>query len=220
MEANSSSKGSFAWKSITQAIRIVDTGLVWHVEDGKSIKIRGDKWLPSPHSSYIASPTSTYSSDSKVSALINEVSHTWNSNLILREFLAHEARIITSIPLSIHNSPNMQVWFPSSQGVYTTRSAYRLLSSLKRLSLFNCSNPGRRRHMWNEIWSLQVPHKIKHLMWKVANEAIPTLYNLWRRRVVQVVVCLGRFSDCEDTIHALWSYTALRSIWEADELKK
>ena len=74
--------------------------------------------------------------------------------------------------------------------------------------------------MWNEIWSLQVPHKIKHLMWKVANEAIPTLYNLWRRRVVQVVVCLGRFSDCEDTIHALWSYTALRSIWEADELKK
>lgn len=101
------------------------------------------------------------------------------------------------------NGRDMQVWFPSSQGVYTTRSAYRLLSSTKRLSIPNYSDPSRCKHMWNGIWSLQVPRKIKHLLWKVANDAIPTLYNLWRRRVVQAVVCPGCFSDCEDTIHAL-----------------
>ena len=37
MEANSSSKGSFAWKSIIQASRIVEMGSVWQVGDGKSI---------------------------------------------------------------------------------------------------------------------------------------------------------------------------------------
>ena len=220
MEANSSSKGSITWKSITQAIWVVNLGSVWCVGDGNSIKIRGEKWLPSPHDSCIASLASTLCTNSKVSALIDEVPHTWNLDLIQREFLAHEARIITGIPLSIHNSPDMQVWFPFSQGVYTTRSAYRLLSSLKRLSLLNCSDPGRRRHMWNGIWSLQVPHKIKHMMWKAANEAIPTLYKLWRRRVVQAVVCLGCFFDYEDIIHALWSCPALRSIWEVDELTK
>nr|POE85803.1 hypothetical protein CFP56_07142 [Quercus suber] len=97
-----------------------------------------------------------------VSALIDENSHTWNSDLIQREFLAHEARIIMGIPLSIHNSPDMQV-----------------------------------------------PHKIKHLLWKVANDAIPMLCNRWRRRVVQVVIFPGYFSDCEDTIHALWSWPVL-----------
>ena len=56
MEANSSSKGSFAWKSIIQATRVVEMGLVWRVGDGMSIKIRGDKWLPRPHGSCIASP--------------------------------------------------------------------------------------------------------------------------------------------------------------------
>ena len=74
--------------------------------------------------------------------------------------------------------------------------------------------------MWNGIWSLQVPHKIKHLLWKAANNAIPTLYNLWRRRVVQAMVCSGRVSDCDDTIHVLWDCPILRSILEADELTK
>ncbi|KAK9994655.1 hypothetical protein SO802_024358 [Lithocarpus litseifolius] len=67
---------------------------------------------------------------------------------------------------------------------------------------------------------LQVPHKIKHLIWRAANEAIPTLYNLWRRRVVQSVSCPACNSVCEDTIHALWGCHALKSIWEADELTK
>ena len=134
IEANSSSKGSFAWKSIIQATRVVEIGSVWRVGDVMSIKIRGDKWLPHPHGSYIASPVSILSPNSMVSALIDDDSHTWNSDLIQREFLSHEARIIMGIPLSIHNSPNRQVWFSSSQGVYTTRSAYRLLSSSKGVS--------------------------------------------------------------------------------------
>ncbi|KAL0011792.1 hypothetical protein SO802_006900, partial [Lithocarpus litseifolius] len=121
----------------------------------------------------VASSVSILSSDSMASALIDEESHSWKPDLIQRVFLAHEARIIMGIPLSIHNSPNVQV-----------------------------------------------PHKIKHLLWMAANDAIPTLYNLWRRRVVQAVVCPGCFSDCEETIHALWSCPVLRSIWEADELTK
>ena len=37
MEANSSSKGLFAWKSIIQASRVVEMGSVWQVGNGKSI---------------------------------------------------------------------------------------------------------------------------------------------------------------------------------------
>ena len=178
MEANSSSKGLFAWKSIIQASRVVEMGSVWQVGDGKSIKIRGDKWLPLPHGSCVVSPCSSLSPDSMVSALIVDDFHSWNSDLIQREFLSHEARTILGIPLSIQNSPDRQVWFPSNQGVYTTCSAYRLLSTSRRLSLPNFSDPSSRKHMWNGIWSLQIPHKIKHLLWKVANNAFPTLLNL------------------------------------------
>ena len=114
MEANSSSKGSFAWKSIIQASRVVKMGSVWRVGDGRSIKIRGDKWLPHPHGICVVSPISSLSPDSMVSALIEDDSHSWNSDLIQREFLSHEARTILGIPLSIQNSPDRQVWFPSN----------------------------------------------------------------------------------------------------------
>ena len=70
------------------------------------------------------------------------------------------------------------------------------------------------------LGSLQIPHKIKHLLWKAANNAIPMLLNLWRRKVVNVVVCPGCDSDCEDTIHALWSCPVLRPIREADSFTK
>jgi len=203
MEANSSSKRSYAWKGIAQARQVIDLGLVWCVGDSKSIKVRGDKWLPSLHSSCIVSLLSSLSSDSNVSALIDEESYTWNLDLIKSEFLAHEAEIIFGIPLSIHNTPDKQVWFPSNQGVFTTRSAYKLLTLAKRLSLPNCSDSERRSQMWKGIWSLQVLHKIKYLMWKATNEAIPTLYNLWRQQVVQSVSCPSCNSACEDTIHAL-----------------
>ena len=43
MEANSSSKVSFAWRSIIQTTWVVELGSIWRVGDGMSIKIRGDK---------------------------------------------------------------------------------------------------------------------------------------------------------------------------------
>ena len=39
-------------------------------------------------------------------------------------FLPHEAKVIKSIPLSVHLSADKQVWACSSNGVFTERSAY------------------------------------------------------------------------------------------------
>nr|POE68262.1 hypothetical protein CFP56_26156 [Quercus suber] len=47
--------------------------------------------------------------DSKVSVLIDEVSHSWNSALIKTEFLAHEADLILDIPLSCQSIPDEHV---------------------------------------------------------------------------------------------------------------
>ena len=38
--------------------------------------------------------------------------------------------------------------------------------------------------------------------------------------MAQSVSCPSCKSDCEDTIHALWGYPALRIIWEVDGLSK
>ena len=75
--------------------------------------------------------------------------------------------------------------------------------------------------MWKGIWNLQVPQKVKHLVRRAANEAIPTLFNLGKRRVVNYVCCPECKSATKDTIHALWGCHSLLAIWDLDDdLKK
>ena len=160
-------------------------------------------------------PDSSLGPVSTVSNLIDDGFRTWKADLIKHEFLPHEANIIAGLPLSLNQIPDLQTWFPSSQGNYTTRSAYQMLAKSDRSLVPNCSNLGRNKRMWSGIWCLLVPHKVKHMLWRATHEAIPTLLNLWKRKVVSSVTCPRCLLACEDSIHSLWSCPALRVIWEA-----
>ena len=56
------------------------------------------------------------------------------------------------------------------------------------------------------------------MIWRACHNAIPTLCNLWRRKVVNSVQCLRCKEGVEDTIHALWYCPALNPIWYGDEM--
>ena len=56
LEEGVNEKGSYAWQSILQAQKVVCLGSKWRIGDGKSVQIRGDKWLPDLHSSRVVSP--------------------------------------------------------------------------------------------------------------------------------------------------------------------
>ena len=55
-----------------------------------------------------------------------------------------------------------------------------MLAKSERSLAPNCSNMGQSKRMWIGIWSLQVPPKVKHMLWRALHEAIPTLLNLWK----------------------------------------
>ena len=69
-------------------------------------------------------------------------------------------------------------------------------------------------------WNLgsTIPHKVKHMLWRAAHNAIPSLYNLWRCKVVTATLCLSCKSGSEDTIHALWTCPSFLVVWSNDEL--
>ena len=83
-----------------------------------------------------------------------------------------------------------------------------------------CSTQGKIQAMWNGIWNLQVPHKVKHMIWRATHNALPTLCNLGRRNVVSCVRCWGCKSESEDTVHALWKCSSLFVLWEPNGVLK
>ena len=205
IECENLNKGSYAWRSIIKAKHVIDLGRVWRVGNGESIKICGDRWLPQASNSRVISPITGLALEARVCDIIDQGSLTWKASLIEQTFLPHEAKLIKGIPLSLQGGSDKQVWLPSNNGAITTRSAYHLLAGQGRNLLPSSSSIGGNNLVWKSIWNLQVPHKVKHLLWRAANEALPTLYNLWRRKVVTSIYCPFCKSDEEDTVHALWA---------------
>ena len=48
--------GSFAWQSILKAREIVKSGSIWRIDDGRQVRICGDKWLPDKCAIRVLSP--------------------------------------------------------------------------------------------------------------------------------------------------------------------
>ena len=56
MDEGVKTKGSYAWQSILKARQVVDMGSYWRIGDGRSVLIRGNKWLLGLHHSKVLSP--------------------------------------------------------------------------------------------------------------------------------------------------------------------
>ena len=218
MECASLNKGSYAWKSILQSHHVIDVGAVWRIGDGLSVQIREAKWIPSLPAAGIISPPIVLPPTSTVSSLIDTNSHSWKVDLIRHEFLPHGANMILGIPLSDRIIPDKLVWFPSTNGSYTTRSAYRLIVRVARNLQPSCSSQDKNHVLWTGIWKLQVPHQVKHFLWRASHNALPTLCNLWRCTMISFSTCSGCQCENEDTIHALWYCNSLLVIWKDDAM--
>ena len=42
--------------------------------------------------------------------------------------------------------------------------------------------------LWQAIWNLSVPSKVKHLVWRAAKNSLPTKMNLMRRKIMQMAI--------------------------------
>lgn len=64
-----------------------------------------------------------------------------------------------------------------------------------------------------QMWSLNVPMKIKMFAWKAVHSILPTLQNLAKRRVVEVDMCGICKREVESVLHVLWSCPATSDVW-------
>lgn len=192
-------------------------GVVWRIGNGEKVHIRGDRWLPDPHSSKVISPQKNFPRNTQVCALLNEDGTRWIHDRIDEEFLPHEARAISSIPLSVSRATDCLIYFGSKDGNYTTKSAYRLLTEAEQRKKPRSSNQSSEGTFWKDLWDLDIHSKIKHFLWRASNESLPTKKSLFRRQVMRTTTCDCCHDGVEDTIHALWECQADRETWWEDD---
>ena len=126
--APNQANNSYAWQSVLKARSVISLSSRWRIGDGRTMKIWGDNWLPDQFSGKVISPQKSLPNNAKVYTLIDEEAHSWLEDRITTEFLPHEAQSISSLLLSNRCVNDELIWKGTSQGVYSTESAYKLLA--------------------------------------------------------------------------------------------
>jgi ribonuclease HI len=215
LEAKVGNKPSLVWRSFMKAQEIIIRGAIWRVGDGKSIKVKGDRWLPTPVSFSVQSPCSALQGNSRVAELIDYVNRRWNVPLIEANFTEEEAEVIKNIPLSPCLPRDRLIWRGTKNGIFTVRSAYHMEVERQALAKGECSNPGEEEEAWKVCWHLNIPNAAKMFLWRACHNLLPTKMNLVKRGVIKEGSCPIYLRADETVEHALWECPSASDVWSS-----
>lgn len=88
----------------------------------------------------------------------------WNEDLIRSVFYPLDADAILWIPWG-HIDEDFGAWQPERHGVYSVKSAYKLLSEDRRNNQMLCAvSSSNHQDYWKKVWKLKVPPKVSLLV--------------------------------------------------------
>ncbi|XP_021818277.1 uncharacterized protein LOC110760337 [Prunus avium] len=135
--------------------------------------------------------------NAKVADLITD-SRVGDLALLTNHFCGEDKEAITSIAL----------------GKYLVKTGYRVaLSQCDENSDIGGSDSSTRQSFRKQLWKLEVPSKIKNLVWRACLDIFPSAVNLYKRKVIQSQVCFRCGKYYEDACHALWSCKVSKQFW-------
>ncbi|KAL2892746.1 hypothetical protein RDABS01_008655 [Bienertia sinuspersici] len=101
-------------------------------------------------------------------------------------------------------------------GEYTVKSAYWLA----RLGVTSVgSSMVQQGSIWNRIWNLECPPKLKHFVWRACSGSLAVKERLCRRKICTNASC-PLCGEADETIaHALFECAGTKDLWEPSQLK-
>jgi hypothetical protein len=156
-------------------------GLVKRIGDEASTDIWNSNWIPRDHSLRPFCCTNTTEVAPRfVSDLICPITRTWKVDALEKFFLPMDVQAIQQIPISYIRRPDFLAWHYERTGVFSVRSAYRMLMETKiRRENFlegraEPSNSEQDEKAWRKLWKVKVPAKIRLFAWRLAKASLPT----------------------------------------------
>ena len=177
LQASIGNNPSYAWRSIMAAQYLVQQGARWNVGNGNSIRVWGDKRLPTSFKYKVVSPTQFLHANTRVYELISQDSGCWKYQVLDVVFLPHEADLIKGIPLSVQLLEDNLIWVGNNNGKFSVRSAYRLAMEGAWFDIGSSSDDRKLRGFWRSVWMIRVPYKVCHFAWRVCHDILPTKEN-------------------------------------------
>ena len=121
---------SQVWRSILEGRDVLAQGLIKRIGSGTHTNIWQDNWLPRDYKLRSICARSA-NPPNLVSDLIDPTTRSWNKHVIMEHFIAPDVEVIMNIPLSTRIQEDFWAWHYDKRGVFSVRSAYRMISAVK-----------------------------------------------------------------------------------------
>ncbi|XP_058202998.1 uncharacterized protein LOC131317467 [Rhododendron vialii] len=118
-----------------------------------------------------------------------------------------ELQEIVSIPTSQFKRGDSLVWHHTKNGNYSIKTGYHLaFQALSPQANGPYSSFTPNKKLWDVIWQLNIPHKMRHLWWRASSNSLATKENLMRMRCGSSKTCPICGSFDESIEHLLFNY--------------
>ena len=120
----------------------------------------------------------------------------WDIEMVEEIFSKRDAQEIDNIPLNNQCHQDTLIWHYDKRGRYTVKSGYHIARKLSMQVLNEQRDEG-----WNIIWDLDIPPRIKLLLWRASKECLSTRLNLCKRGMPITDTCVLCEATIESTLH-------------------
>ncbi|XP_074306503.1 uncharacterized protein LOC141641753 [Silene latifolia] len=162
------------------AREVLHLGIRWRIGDGASTRVWADPWIHGTQTRRVISPRTNASEDILVNELMNEEGTGWNVAKVGELFLPFEQERILRIRISDNKPVDGWCWDPERDGIYTVKSAYRLLCAAND-DAPGQSNDKTEQALWNKVWKIDALPRIKIFFWQLCLDALATRANIANR---------------------------------------
>ena len=149
---------------------------------------------------------------SKVEELIDHVNNSWDLAALAANFVAPDVHAIAKTPIG-NWGEDCWAWEVERNGNFSVRSAYKILSTSMRHSYEPSSSGAAGNALWNKLWKISVPPRVRDFWWRVIRGFVPCNSVLLTRHIEKAPFC--DLCGKEETItHALFDCTWARLFWK------
>lgn len=202
---------SHTWRAILAGREVLSQGLIKRIGDGSSTNIWRDRWIPKHFGGKPLTP-----GDGQDVTTVSELllpGGQWDVAAIRQRFIQVDVDAILRVPATVQGN-DVWAWEPEKHGVYSVRSAYRLLDQRRIRNMPSPEASVSGTEIWKANWKLKVPPKIQVFWWRVMHDFLPSKHTLHRRHVEPMAQCEVCGADEETVKHVLCDCTIAKAFWD------
>lgn len=198
----------YLWRSLMQSKKVMDQGSRWRVGDGRRVDVWRDHWVPGFQLGLSQFVENQQATPLKVCKIFYENGQ-WIHELLATWFDYDVVSRISRIPLSVYATKDTIIWTDSKIGMFTVKPAYykvrKMLDRVQRTS-------NEARQVWSCIWKATLAPIVKHFMWRLIVNCLPTIANLVKRGLDVNPLCYVCSQTEEDLFHAFFDCTFCKRV--------